>query len=253
MTSRSSWLPANIAPNSAEEQQRQQEVEERRARVAPEHPALEPVLAPGEPAPRRARRAAASSRERALDRALGHAGRLGGQLEVDVLEARPRHAQLLEPLAARQRVARSARAAASSGRRSRAPRSRRRRARQDDAVARGAGAQLARRALGEDPAVLDDRHAVGQRLRLVEVVRGQQDGLAELAQRRAPRPRRRAARRVEAGGRLVEEDSSGSPTSASARSSRRCWPPESVPRALLGATPRARRARSTSSTSRGRG
>ena len=42
-----------------QEQQRQQEVEERGARVAPEHPALEPVLAPGR------RRATATVRARA--------------------------------------------------------------------------------------------------------------------------------------------------------------------------------------------
>jgi hypothetical protein len=78
-----------------------------------------------------------------------------------------------------------------------------------DAVARGAGDQLARRALREDPAVLDDRHAIGQRLGLVEVVRGEQDGLAEIAQRAHDLPGGAPRRRVEARRRLVEEDQLG--------------------------------------------
>ena len=73
ITLRSCWLPLKIAPKKAEEQQRQQEVEEGGARVAPEHPALEAVLAPEE---------AASGRDGGV---LG----IGGQLEVDVLEAGP--------------------------------------------------------------------------------------------------------------------------------------------------------------------
>ena len=75
-----------------------------------------------------------------------------------------------------------------------------------DAVARGARAELARGALGQDAAVLDDRHAVGQCLRLVEVVRGEQDRLAEVAQRAHDVPGVAPRGGVEAGRRLVEED-----------------------------------------------
>ena len=43
-------------------------------------------------------------------------------------------------------------------------------------------------ALGHDLAVVDDREAVGQRVRLLEVVGGQEDRGPELAQRRGSRP-----------------------------------------------------------------
>ena len=118
---------------------------------------------------------------------------LGGQLEVDVLERRPRDLEPLEPLAAGERVAGQAVQqlgrvvglelhAAAVGQ-------------VGDAVARAAGAELGGRALGHDPAVLDDRHAVGQRLGLLEVVGGEQHRLAELACSRAHHvPGGRAAR-----------------------------------------------------------
>ena len=64
-----------------EEDQRQQEVEERGARIAPEEAALEAVLAPEQRQP----------------------SGIGRQLQVDVLEARSRHRQPLEALAARER------------------------------------------------------------------------------------------------------------------------------------------------------
>ena len=63
------------------------------------------------------------------------------------------------------------------------------------AVARRRRAELAGRALGHDPPLLDDRHAVAQRLRLVEVVRRQQDRLAEVLQRADRPPTRRGAPR----------------------------------------------------------
>ena len=79
-----------------------------------------------------------------------------------------------------------------------------------DAVARAAAdAELLGRALGEDPAALDDRDAVGELLRLVEVVRGQQHGLAEVLERADRLPRGATRGRVEAGRRLVEEDQLG--------------------------------------------
>ena len=73
------------------------------------------------------------------------------------------------------------------------------------AVAARRRAELARRALGEDRPVLDDRHAVGERLRLVQVVRGEEDGLAQPLQRAHGVPRLAPGRGVEARGRLVEE------------------------------------------------
>src|SRR5436853_363859 len=61
----------------------------------------------------------------------------------------------------------------------------------------------------EDPPVLDDRDAVGELLRLVEVVRRQQDRLAEIAQVADRLPRAAPGLRIKAGRRLVEEDQLG--------------------------------------------
>src|SRR5262245_40822164 len=99
----------------------------------------------------------------------GTVGLLGGQLEVDVLEGGATDAQLLESLAAGKRfggepgeqrgwvlglaLVKLATAVAPG-----------------DAVVRGADAELARRADREHAAVLDDRDAVGELLRLVEIV-----------------------------------------------------------------------------------
>src|SRR5215207_11711662 len=96
--------------------------------------------------------------------------RLGGELEVDLLERGTRDLEPLEPLAARDRVAREAVEelcgvvglvldAAPAGE-------------IRDAVARASGAELVGRAVGDDPALLDDRDAVGQLLGLVQVVGG---------------------------------------------------------------------------------
>ena len=53
--------------------------------------------------------------------------------------------------------------------------------------------QLRRRALGDDVAVVDDPDAVGERVGLLEVLRGQEDGHAVLAARAArPPPRARS-------------------------------------------------------------
>src|SRR5437763_6441992 len=129
-----------------------------------------------------------------------------GQLEVDVLQRGPCDGQLAQALAARQR------------RRGELVEQRRRvvgLALLDGAgavapghavAARVARAELAGRPLGEDATVLDDRHAVGERLGLLEVVRGEQHGLAEVPERAHGVPRRPPRGRVEAGGRLVEED-----------------------------------------------
>ena len=69
------------------------------------------------------------------------------------------------------------------------------------------GLQLRGRALGDDLAVVDDPDPVGEHVRLLEVLRRQEDGDALVA-REAPDllPERRAALRVEPGGRLVEEE-----------------------------------------------
>ena len=67
--------------------------------------------------------------------------------------------------------------------------------------------QLGGRALGHDVPVVDDPDAVGERVGLLEVLRGQEDGDAVLA--REPRhlaPERASALHVEPGGRLVEEE-----------------------------------------------
>jgi hypothetical protein len=66
--------------------------------------------------------------------------------------------------------------------------------------------QRGRVALGDDAPGRDHRHPVGQVLRLVHVVRGQQDGLAERGQVLDHLPRLAPGRGVEPGGRLVEEE-----------------------------------------------
>ena len=66
--------------------------------------------------------------------------------------------------------------------------------------------ELVRRALGHDPAVVDDREAVAQRVGLLEVVGRQEDGGAGLAQPADLVPHPRPGLRIEAGRRLVEEE-----------------------------------------------
>ena len=67
-------------------------------------------------------------------------------------------------------------------------------------------AELVRAALGDDRAARDDRDPVGEPLRLVHVVRGQEHGLAEVAQAGDHVPGLPARRGVEAGRRLVEKE-----------------------------------------------
>ena len=63
-----------------------------------------------------------------------------------------------------------------------------------------------RSALRDDPARGDHRDAVGEVLRLVHVVRGEQDRLAERPEALNELPGAPPCRRVEPGGGLVEED-----------------------------------------------
>src|SRR3954452_16776780 len=134
---------------------------------------------------------------------------IGGQLQVDLLQRRADDLEVLEALAAREGLAGQL---VQEGRRvvgdalvglpvRVAP--------GDAPPPRGVDAELARRPLGQDAAALDDRHAVGERLGLVEVVRRQEHGLAEVAQRADGVPGRPAGRRVEPGRRLVEEHQLG--------------------------------------------
>ena len=89
-----------------------------------------------------------------------------------------------------------------------------------------AALELRRGALGDDAAVVEHRDPVGELVGLVEVLGGEEDRDAVGDQLADDLPHGAAAARVQAGGRLVEEDQPGSPTSVIARSSRRRIPPE---------------------------
>ena len=103
--------------------------------------------------------------------------------------------------------------------------------------------QLRRLAERDDPALAQHGDAIGELLRLVEVVRRQEDGLAELAQRADHLPRGAAGRRVEAGRRLVEEEELGVADQAERRGrADAAGRPRASSRARR-ASPRARRAR----------
>ena len=76
-----------------------------------------------------------------------------------------------------------------------------------DGRAADLGLEPGRGALGDDPAVVDDSDPIGQRVRLLQVLRGEEHGHPlVMGQPRHLLPQRRAALRVEAGGRLVEEE-----------------------------------------------
>src|SRR4051812_39211761 len=165
ITSRLSWSPPKIAPNSARNRSGRKKL--KNAAVG-----LRQNI-------RRSRRYWCQARVAASAIDLRLLGLLGGELEGDVLECRARHRQVPHPLAAGERRAREL-----VQQRGRvlglarleiavlvAP---------HHPVARRSGAERRRRALRDEPALLDDRDTVAQRLRLVEVVRRQQDGLAEV-------------------------------------------------------------------------
>src|SRR5215831_8628269 len=69
-----------------------------------------------------------------------------------------------------------------------------------------APAQRLRRALGHDVAGRQHRDPVGQVFRLVQVMSGEEDGLAEPAEPGNDLPGGAAGGRVETSGRLVQED-----------------------------------------------
>src|SRR3954470_16457585 len=158
ITSRFSWLPPKIAPNSARNRSG-------RKKLKNAADGLRQNI-------RRSRRywcQARTAESGTGRRLLGLRLRLrlglglGGQLEVDVLERRARHRQVAQRLAAGERRAREL--VQQRGRVLRLAR--------DDlarlvapchAVARGAGAERGRRPLSDEPPLLDDRHAVAERL-----------------------------------------------------------------------------------------
>src|SRR5690606_41030458 len=70
--------------------------------------------------------------------------------------------------------------------------------------------ELVRAAVGDDPAAREDEDAVGQFLRLVQVVRGEQDGgVLQVGQAVHQVVEVPAGLGVEPGGRLVEEEQFG--------------------------------------------
>ena len=74
--------------------------------------------------------------------------------------------------------------------------------------------ELGERAVHEDPALVEDRDPVGELLGLVEVLRGEQDRGAAVGELADGLPHLQASLRVEAGGRLVEEDHRRAPDQA---------------------------------------
>src|SRR5690349_20193244 len=196
MTFRSFWLPLKMAPNSARKSSG-------RTKLKNAALGLRQNI-------RRSSRYWCQARTTASDTALLRGRRrLGGQLEVDVLQRRACDAEVAQRLAARQRRARELvqqRGGVLGLARLELPALG---AAPHDAVARRRRAQRRGRPLRDDAALLDDRHAIAQRLGLVEVVRREQDGLAQLLQRAHDVPRGAAGGGVEAGGRLVEEDQLG--------------------------------------------
>ena len=79
----------------------------------------------------------------------------------------------------------------------------------DDMIAAQPGDQLGRRSLGDDLALVDDRHPVAEPLGLVHVVRRQDDRAAAIAQVANHVPELPPRLRVEAGRRLVQEEDLG--------------------------------------------
>ena len=117
-----------------------------------------------------------------------------------------------------------------------------------DQVAGELGLERRGGVVGDDAAVVDHHDPLGERVGLVEVVRGEHDRRAVLgAQAQDVLLQVGPALRVEAGRRLVEEEqlAAGGP-GPSAMSSRRRWPPESVRDLPVGELARSRASISSS-------
>src|SRR4051812_35074636 len=194
MTSRSAWLPLKIAPKSARKRSGRKKLKNAAVGLRQKR--------------RRSSRywrqvSCTASATAALP--LGVRRRRRGQLEVDVLQGRPGDRQVAQRLAAGQRRARElvqqGRGIGGLALLQQAPL-----VAPGHPVAGRAGAERRGRPHLQDPPLLDDRDAVAQRLRLVEVVRREQDRLAEVLQRAHGPPGVAPRLRVEARRRLVEED-----------------------------------------------
>ena len=123
-----------------------------------------------------------------------------GQLRLAAVEPRPR-----SPLRSGRRARRSGRAPRPCCSRSLGVAGDRL-----DRRAADLGLQLGRRALGDDLAVVDDPDPVGERVGLLQVLGGEEDGHPVLGgEPRDLVPERGAALDVEAGGGLVEEEDAG--------------------------------------------
>ena len=79
----------------------------------------------------------------------------------------------------------------------------------DDDVAGDLALEVRRGALGDDQPGIDDRDPVTERVGLVQVVRGEEDRHALVAEPAHLLPHASPARRVQPGGRLVQEDDLG--------------------------------------------
>src|SRR3954454_19520456 len=194
MTSRSDWLELKIAPNSA----RNSSV---RAKLKNAADGLRQNR-------RRSRRYWRQARPTASATGALRLLGVGGQLEVDVLERGPRDGEVAQRRPAGQGAAREL-VQQRGGVRDLALLEQPPLVAPGDAVARRPGAERGRGAHLEDAPLLDDRHAVAERLRLVEVVRREQHRLAQARQRADGAPRGPSRGRVEARRRLVEEDELG--------------------------------------------
>ena len=78
-----------------------------------------------------------------------------------------------------------------------------------DVAAGDAALQLGGGSFGDDPALVEHRDPVGQLVRLVEVLGGEQDGDPGRGELADDLPHGATAARVQAGGGLVEEDHPG--------------------------------------------
>src|SRR4051794_23915682 len=194
MTSRSDWLELKIAPKSARNSSG-------RAKLKNAADGLRQNR-------RRSRRYWRQARPTASATGALRLLGVGGELEGDVLEGRARDREVAQRGAARQGAAREL-VQQRRGVRDLALLEEPPLVAPGDAVARRARAERGGRAHLEDAALLDDRHAVAERLRLVEVVRRQQHRLAQSLQRADGAPRGPPRGRVEARRRLVEEDELG--------------------------------------------